>query len=110
MDIELARVNEELSVSTGKLEQLRNEAANLRAEKNIWEVRLVLVYGWGINSLVSQSIQRRLEDENRSLGLERSRLSDMMANVQKLHADNQRSLESDRRRLENQVSLLEVQM
>ena len=38
MDIECNRVSEDLHVATGRLEQLRNENANLRAEKKIWEV------------------------------------------------------------------------
>jgi nucleoprotein TPR len=37
-DIECNRVSEDLHLATGRLEQLRNENANLRAEKNIWEV------------------------------------------------------------------------
>ena len=37
-DIECNRVSEDLHLTTGRLEQLRNENANLRAEKNIWEV------------------------------------------------------------------------
>lgn len=32
------RVTEDLHLITGRLEQLRNENANLRAEKKIWEV------------------------------------------------------------------------
>ena len=37
-DIECNRVSEDLHLATGRLEQLRNENANLRAEKKIWEV------------------------------------------------------------------------
>jgi nucleoprotein TPR len=37
-DIECNRVSEDLHLNTGRLEQLRNENANLRAEKKIWEV------------------------------------------------------------------------
>lgn len=40
IDIECNRVTEDLITSNGRLEQLRNESANLRAEKNIWEVKL----------------------------------------------------------------------
>jgi nucleoprotein TPR len=39
MDIECHRATEDLLVANGRIEQLRNECANLRAEKNIWEVR-----------------------------------------------------------------------
>lgn len=38
IDIECNRVSEELLVATGHVEQLRNECANLRAEKKIWHV------------------------------------------------------------------------
>lgn len=39
MDIEVNRMSEDLLTSNQFLEQLRNECANLRAEKKIWEVR-----------------------------------------------------------------------
>lgn len=38
VDIDRERVMDELAVTKGDLDQLRNEAANLRAEKRIWEV------------------------------------------------------------------------
>ena len=38
MDIECNKVSEDLHLATGRIEQLRNENANLRAEKKIWEV------------------------------------------------------------------------
>ena len=40
VDIECNRMSEDLIASNGLLEQLRNECANLRAEKKIWEVSL----------------------------------------------------------------------
>ena len=40
IDIECNRMSEDLIASNGLLEQLRNECANLRAEKKIWEVSL----------------------------------------------------------------------
>lgn len=91
-DIECIRATEELQVATGRTEQLRNECANLRAEKKIWE-----------------SVQLRLVEENKSLALERSHLSDLMVNVQKMHNDLERSGENDRRRLESQLQALESQ-
>lgn len=39
VDVECSRVTEDLQISNGRVEQLRNECANLRAEKKIWEVR-----------------------------------------------------------------------
>ena len=38
VDIECNRVTEDLVAANGKTDQLRNECANLRAEKRIWEV------------------------------------------------------------------------
>ncbi|KAH9974884.1 hypothetical protein BGW80DRAFT_1444514 [Lactifluus volemus] len=92
VDIECNRVTEDLVAANGKMDQLRNECANLRAEKKIWE-----------------SVESRLVEENKALSMERSHLSDLMANVQKMHNDIERSSENDRRRLESQVQLLENQ-
>lgn len=39
VEIEYNRASEDLLSSNGRIEQLRNECANLRAEKKIWEVR-----------------------------------------------------------------------
>lgn len=38
IDIECSRITEDLQTANGRVEQLRNECANLRAEKKIWEV------------------------------------------------------------------------
>jgi hypothetical protein len=38
VDIECSRVSEDLIAANGQIDQLRNECANLRAEKRIWEV------------------------------------------------------------------------
>jgi len=56
-----------------------------------------------------QSVQSRLVEENRTLAVERSHLSDLMSNVQKMHNDLERSGENDRRRLESQIQMLEGQ-
>lgn len=58
---------------------------------------------------VLKSVQGRLVEENRSLAMERSHLSDLMSNVQKMHNDLERSGENDRRRLESQLQMLEGQ-
>jgi nucleoprotein TPR len=42
-DIECNRVTEDFLAANGRIEQLRNECANLRAEKKIWEVRISLI-------------------------------------------------------------------
>lgn len=41
--------------------------------------------------------------------MDRSHLSDLIANVQKMHNDLERSGENDRRRLESQLQILETQ-
>ncbi|KAF9220879.1 hypothetical protein BS17DRAFT_786120 [Gyrodon lividus] len=92
LDIDRERVMDELATTKNDLEQLRNEAANLRAEKKIWE-----------------SVQSRLIEENKTLAVERSQLSDLMANVQRMHNDVERSGENDRRRLETHVQMMESQ-
>lgn len=91
-EMECHRVSDDLLSSTSLIDQLRNEIANLRAEKQIWE-----------------SVQARLVDENKSLAIERSHLSDLMANVQRMHQDLERSGENDRRRLESQIQMMENQ-
>jgi len=40
VDIECSRVTEDLITANGRMDQLRNECANLRAEKKIWEVSI----------------------------------------------------------------------
>jgi hypothetical protein len=42
--------------------------------------------------------------------VERSHLSDLMSNVQKMHNDLERSGENDRRRLENQMQMMDGQV
>ncbi|KAF9255642.1 hypothetical protein L218DRAFT_1081738 [Marasmius fiardii PR-910] len=91
-DVECGRVTEDLRTASARLEQMRNECSNLRAEKKIWE-----------------SVESRLTEENKSLSVERAHLSDLMSNVQKMHSDLERSGDNDRRRLESQVQLLEGQ-
>jgi len=49
LDIECNRLTEDLQVATGRIEQLRNENANLRAEKDIWQVRLCRQFLWDKN-------------------------------------------------------------
>ena len=57
-----------------------------------------------------QTVQSRLVEENKTLSMERSHLSDLMGNVQKMHNDLERSGENDRRRLESQLQMLETQV
>ena len=112
VDIECNRVTEDLVAANGKMDQLRNECANLRAEKRIWEVSIQHLRSWEavfLLTLCAQSVESRLVEENKALSMERSHLSDLMANVQKMHNDIERSSENDRRRLESQIQLHEHQ-
>jgi nucleoprotein TPR len=45
VDIECSRATEDLHIANGRIEQLRNEGANLRAEKRIWEVGIFKLTG-----------------------------------------------------------------
>jgi nucleoprotein TPR len=49
-------------------------------------------------------------DENKQLSIDRAHLTDLMANVQKMHNDLERSGDNDRRRLESQIRLMESQV
>ncbi|KAI6016240.1 TPR/MLP1/MLP2-like protein-domain-containing protein [Pisolithus marmoratus] len=92
LDIDKERVLDELATAKSSLEHLRNEAANLRAEKKIWE-----------------SVQSRLTEDNKTLSVERAQLADLVANVQRIHGDLERSGENDRKRLETQIQMMESQ-
>lgn len=50
IDIECNRATEDLQVANGRVEQLRNECANLRAEKKIWEVSGCLIDGFRLKT------------------------------------------------------------
>ena len=49
-------------------------------------------------------------DENKTLAMERSHLSDIIGNVQKMHNDLERNGELNSRRLESQIKMLEGQV
>ena len=69
----------------------------------------MVVYSDCLFNALLQSIQTRLVNENKTLAVERSHLSDLMANVQRMHNDLERSGENDRRRMESQLQLMENQ-
>jgi nucleoprotein TPR len=54
-------------------------------------------------------VQGQLVEENKTLALERPHLLGLMANVQKMHNDLERSGENDRCHLESQLQMLEGQ-
>ncbi|KAL5524681.1 MLP1_8 [Sanghuangporus sanghuang] len=77
---------------TRGLNSSMSDIAWLRNKKKIWE-----------------NVQTRLIDENKILSLERSRMADLIANVQKMHNDIDKANGSDRRRFESQIHNLEGQ-
>ncbi|EIN12937.1 hypothetical protein PUNSTDRAFT_97919 [Punctularia strigosozonata HHB-11173 SS5] len=92
-DIECNRATEDLALVASKLEEMRNENANLRAEKAIL-----------------QDIQDRLSEENKTLSLNVDHFSKLVTNIQKMQNDLERSGENDRRRLEAQIQMMETQV
>ena len=52
VDIECSRTVEDLQITNGQIKQSRNECANLRAEKKIWEVRCLPCLTWSCVSIV----------------------------------------------------------
>jgi nucleoprotein TPR len=50
IDIECNRATEDFLAANSRIEQLRNECANLRAEKKIWEVRFLLPFMFDLTS------------------------------------------------------------
>ena len=91
IDIECNRVSEDLHLATaGRLERLRNENANLRAEKKIWEVS-----------------KRINKSTDANISVECSRL----LGGGEQNNDIERSGENDRHRLrlESQLQILENQ-
>lgn len=49
-------------------------------------------------------------EENKTLSVERGKLADIIANVQRLYGDLEQSEENHRKRLEMQVRMMEDQM
>ena len=66
-----------------------------------------LSVNWFLSGI--QSVQTRLLDENKVLSPERSRIADLVANVQRMHNDIDKAKESDRRRFETEIHTLEAQ-
>lgn len=92
-DLRSQQVAEELVDSRSILESMRNENANLKAEKELWK-----------------KIEERLAGDNESLTLERTRLNSHINSLQALQAERDRAEEESRRRLQNQVDKLEQEL
>lgn len=92
-DLRTQQVAEDLVESKGIVESMRNENANLKAEKKLWK-----------------DIQDRLSQDNESLMNERSRLNNLLATQQNLHNERELSDSEMRRRLQAQVESLEAEL
>jgi len=92
-DIRTQQVAEELIETKGLTESLRNENANLKAEKELW-----------------RRIEARLSEDNRSLVEEKSRTYKILTDTQNLFNERELSDSETRRRLQGQVESLEVEL
>ena len=92
-DLRTQQVAEDLVEAKGIIESMRNENANLKAEKKLWK-----------------DIQDRLSQDNEGLMNERSRLNNLLATQQTLHNERELSDSETRRRLQAQVESLEAEL
>jgi nucleoprotein TPR len=92
-DLRTQQVAEDLVEAKGLLESMRNENANLKAEKKLWK-----------------DIQDRLSQDNEGLMNERTRLNNLIANQQTLQNERELADSEYRRRLQAQVESLEAEL
>lgn len=92
-DLRVQQVAEELIESKGLADSMRNETANLKAEKDFWK-----------------TIEKRITDDNESLLNERGRLNTMNINLQNLLNEREHSDKEARRRLQTHADNLENEL
>jgi nucleoprotein TPR len=92
-DLKTQQAAEELVDSKSLLESMRSEAANLKAEKSLWK-----------------TIEHRLMQDNESLSEERARLNGLIANLQSIQSEHERTDSEARRRLVSQGERLETEL
>ncbi|MCJ1405513.1 hypothetical protein MMC11_008741 [Xylographa trunciseda] len=92
-DLRTQQVAEDLVEARGILESLRNEVANLKAEKDFWK-----------------SIEKRLTDDNQSLLADRDRLNTLNTDLQNLVNEREQSDRDSRRRIEAQLESMESEL
>ncbi|KAL2890311.1 Nucleoprotein TPR [Ceratocystis lukuohia] len=92
-DIRTQQVAEELVESRGLLESMRNEAANLKAEKKLWK-----------------DIQERLTKDNEGLMEEKSRLSNLLSSQQSLLNEKDLAEAENRRKSQTRMEALESEL
>lgn len=92
-DIRTQQVAEELIEAKGLLDSMRNEAANLKAEKKLWK-----------------DIQDRLSKDNENLIEEKNRLNNLLATQQSLENERNRDESETRRKAQSRIETLEKEL
>ncbi|KAG6001735.1 hypothetical protein E4U54_001006, partial [Claviceps lovelessii] len=92
-DIRTQQVAEELIESKGLLDSMRNETANLKAEKKLW-----------------RDIQDRMSKDNESLMEEKNRLNHLLATQQSLENERTMAESEARRKAQTKIETLEREL
>ena len=92
-DLQILRVTEEMVEARGVADSIRNENANLKAEKKLWD-----------------EIQERLRKENQEHIQEKSRLNSLMATQQTLQNERDLNEAETKRRLQSQIEALDTDL
>ena len=92
-ELRIQQVVEDLVEGKGLADSMRNELANLKAEKDFWK-----------------NIERRLQEDNEALLSERHRLNSQNATLQNLLNQREHSDSEARRRLSAQIEHLEKEL
>ena len=92
-DLKTQQVAEDLVEARSMTESMRNETANLKAEKELWK-----------------RVETRLTEDNQSLIEERSRLNKMVSDLQSLQNERELADSETRRRLTTRIETLESEL
>ncbi|KAL8734660.1 MAG: hypothetical protein Q9166_001316 [cf. Caloplaca sp. 2 TL-2023] len=92
-DLRTQQVAEDLVEAKGLLDSMRNENANLRAEKEFFK-----------------TIEKRLNADNEAYFSEKARLNSLNTNLQHLVSEHEKSEGETRRKYQNQVESLEQEL
>ena len=92
-EIRMQQVVEDLVEAKGLTESLRNETANLKAEKEFWK-----------------TVEKRLNDDNSTVLADRDRANALNANLQNILNEREHAESEARRRLQLQVDALDMDL
>lgn len=92
-DLRTQQVAEELVEAKSLADSMRNENANLKAERELWK-----------------KIEARISEDNRSLMDERGRLNKMISDLQNLQNERELTESENRRRLQSRAESLESEL